>query len=549
MMWFLIGVAAYDTGWKSVRSDSSWVFLERFCLIGDNEPSSYNLEVTGAAKLLVYHGLTDFGSSSMEERVSKAREVYNDTVHARFRLDRARFVFVVAATYDGFCNDCSGPVVIDYRFRFRNKGSEFGYDQFFLLPMASAFVVMQTLAVAGALLVRRMLVVKRKLHFSARMLCESVVFEWLSQIVSLAYYARYGDRGRASQWLLVMAGLLRIAADVELVVVFLIVAEGWTIVRRKLPGGERIRLVFFAVTYAVDSIIVLVWSQLAFDPAVIGFPYDRLPGAFLASLKAVAAVAFFHATTRTLRNFDAKRRFYRKLRVFGTAWFLALPLTVIITHNTNDVARAQVFFALDRAGFVAGQFVLLFLYNPSTTFNRSFPFHAMNAHTLGLVKKRPSRPRNPPQVESQHHAGGKIVVDDDNRLHLKRMFAVNQALVDRVDGLASLAREFGEALDLVHIPPTFSDEQRAPTPIPRRRLSHPRQQRFCDSSRADSVRPFAGPRTLLDDAIDATLPRYASARSRPGVHHLPHPVLRHASDPGPPKSPTTVHPVYHRRQP
>ena len=76
------------------------------------------------------------------------------------------------------------------------------------------------------------------------------------------------------------------------------------------------------------------------------------------------------------------------LTVTGAAWLAALPGAILTAYLCDDTARAKVFFALDLATFVAGQAALTTMYNPSTRFNKGFPFHELDAASLGMVRKR-----------------------------------------------------------------------------------------------------------------------------------------------------------------
>ena len=475
-------------------------------------------------------------------------------------LDFGWYVAPMASSANVFCNKelgsdpyCMGPVNIDYNFHLTNGDErltrEFSYDEITVFPTALAFFVFQSLLVVASLLVRRMLVVQRKLHHTARILNEAILFEWLSQLASVAYYGRYASTGRSSPWILTLSRMFRGVADVEMVLLFVFLAKGWTIVRRKLSIGGRIKVAVYGTTYALASFVALVWSRLGYDPAVVGFYYASYPGAFLAALRLFACCWFLYCCHVTRRTFKAKRAFFLKLTVTGAAWLAALPGAILTAYLCDDTARAKVFFALDLATFVAGQAALTTMYNPSTRFNKGFPFHELDAASLGMVRKRgagapdkgtalrrarsgsvdgrdgdargnggprPGPPReNPGAPPAAAPPPDRFKFADElERAHLVRVLRINRALMDRIAILQHHSVEFHDALAMVEIPARFVEDVR-----PGSARHRGRDQRRASRGRDDAgaaPRPFSQPRTLLDAALDDALPEYSSARKRLG---------------------------------
>ena len=76
--------------------------------------------------------------------------------------------------------------------------------------------------------------------------------------------------------------------------------------------------------------------------------------------------------------------FYFKFNNFYLGWLLSLPLLVLVANGMETTSR----WILVRVGTYLmnwlGQVILLVLYNPSTQFNRSFPFHSTTAAMMGM---------------------------------------------------------------------------------------------------------------------------------------------------------------------
>ena len=281
-------------------------------------------------------------------------------------------------------------------------------------------LIFQTLLAAGSLFIRRMLVVKRKLHLTARILNEAVAFEWLSVLLRTAYYAEYAKSGRAPKALDTMSRLFHGVADVEMVLLLIFLGKGWTVVRRKLSVHGRVKLAVFGTTsaiaerehatpkfglslaalergrrprshaidarmraspsfqrdrrereracrhrrYGVASFAALVWSRMNYNPAKIAFAYDGYPGALVGALRAAAALWFLYAIRGTRRTFSSKKRFFFRLQWTGAVWLAATPVCILIAHVCEDPFRRKTFEVSDAAVFALGQAVLTALYNP-----------------------------------------------------------------------------------------------------------------------------------------------------------------------------------------
>lgn len=558
-----------------------------------------------------------YSSMPLGSRLLAADSVWrlerNKTVFEKeFKLHTARYIFLVFANYDEACGQvcpptsatvesalcdseatsaCAGPSQLEYRFRFLNEGygrtlHEFSYDELASFPASIAFFCVYSLLLVLSVLVRRMLIVQRKLHFSARMLCDSVLIEWCSQLLSLRFYWQFAVRGSAPSILLASARALRSLVDLELVLLFVILANGWTVVRRKLEASGRIRLAICGPTYWILSLVAQAWSIIAYDPARISFPYDGYPGVFLALVRLAATVWFLYSVHTTLRTFASKQGFFRKLRLFGTVWFVSLPMSVFVAHICDDTYRASIFHAIENIGIASAHIGLVLMYNPSTRFNQTFPFHTMTTEGLGLLKRRPFRARNSlslPTSSTEHRCSGstdrwsndasevdqlvdgKLIIDDaDERLNLRRTSVVIQALLDRLPILAQLSTDLHNALDLVDIPDKLADALAAPAvrlrgsdlALPSARY---RQMTRRTRSKEDNL-AFAGPRTLLEDAIDETLSEYSVAGSRLRAHRgqlaspLNAPLYSYSSSrirqkPRPPDAPPPFRPRLHYNAP
>ncbi|KAJ1459037.1 rhodopsin-like GPCR transmembrane domain-containing protein [Pelagophyceae sp. CCMP2097] len=441
---------------------------------------------------------------------------------------------------------CSGPIKMSYKFTLLNEGPkllrEFSFDESYLLPIAIFAAIFDTILLGCALVIRRMLVVARKLHHTARMLVEAVAFEWLSTLFRVAYYGQYAQDGKAPPTMLVISRILHALADIETVLLLVLLAKGWTVVRHKISGEGRMKLAVFTSTYMVAHIAAMVWATESYDAARVDFYYGTGPGTALVVLRLACVVWFLRASYTTAVQFQSKRGFFRKLRVVGALWLAAMPIAVGAARGSDAEYRNNTFALVDTLTFLAGHVVLVALYNPATRFNQGFPFHKLNTRDLGMLAKRTPTPvatfrRVTDPYEQSRHGNAPLVraatphvhaplaaavpraaqskvrlQDAVEAAHVRRVASIARALLDRVRQLEHVSVDLGDALSCVEVPPALHSTLAPPSPTGGR----PRAAAMSGSPLRGAARPAKTPpaRTLLDDAIDDELPDYSSARKR-----------------------------------
>ena len=241
-----------------------------------------------------------FTELSLEERYAKATVAYDflmvdgqETTSTKksYLISRSpRFVYLVWSNYNIRCNEkcttdfqngslstdqqaqlvscdleykqrCMGPTEIEYEFHLWNGnewGKEFSADEDALPVTAILLFCLQTLCLVAAYRVRvRLEAGGKKLHLTTRVLTEAVAFEWVALLLRMCFYLRYQGKGQAPLWLDTLSRVCHGVADVEIVILLVLLAKGWTIVRHKLRVASRMKLAAFAATYAMASFACL----------------------------------------------------------------------------------------------------------------------------------------------------------------------------------------------------------------------------------------------------------------------------------------------------
>ena len=260
------------------------------------------------------------------------------------------------------------------------NGPEMHYsaDELGKLASYTTFLILYLLVLLCPVMYTVITLKKRKMfHHTVKILVLSMVLELISIVFGLMYQSLYASRGYKYAAMEATAFLFHAGADCFMVILLLVIAKGWTIVRRKISAKGRVKIGMFCTLYAATYYAVLIWHfQVGKDPAAVTYLYDSPPGSVLQWLRFVAIFWFMYSCHTTRVNYVTKKGFYFGFFIVGTLWFAALPLQVVIANNVMQLWYRSGFvtnveLTLNLTFYVG--FVMFFW--PST-FNRNFPFHA-----------------------------------------------------------------------------------------------------------------------------------------------------------------------------
>ena len=134
---------------------------------------------------------------------------------------------------------------------------------------------------------------------------------------------RVGRRGRAV--VPTPRRFLGHAADILLVSLLVLLAKGWTLVRRKLSANGRVRVTVYATvllwaTVALGSQRLHAWDRSRY--ADVG---ESPPGYALVALRPTRRPGSCTRRTRPRRNCPRKARFYGKFNPAAALWLVSRP--------------------------------------------------------------------------------------------------------------------------------------------------------------------------------------------------------------------------------
>jgi hypothetical protein len=182
------------------------------------------------------------------------------TDHVKFRTSRVRWFFVTFGTCDPDCTGqfCSTMLDVDYEFTFTNgdtaRSKHYSANEVGMREAYITFLCLQTLLLICCGQISMSLQRIRKFHHTVKLLLLSVALQLASTCFSVAYWELYGATGYGvmnGNWrgLILTASILRTASEFGLLILFVLVAKGWTIVRPKISAQGRTKIAVYGMLY------------------------------------------------------------------------------------------------------------------------------------------------------------------------------------------------------------------------------------------------------------------------------------------------------------
>ena len=148
---------------------------------------------------------------------------------------------------------------------------------------------------------------RRKYHWTVHMLAISIFIHLVALLLAMIHYSMYDADGVGDPILLEISAYLNIACETLFIALLILLAKGWTIVRRKISPGGRIKIAVFCCIYFLSGIFAKIWSHLSYDVAEVTYVYESPPGTMLLILRTLAALWFYYAGRTTRINFEKKK--------------------------------------------------------------------------------------------------------------------------------------------------------------------------------------------------------------------------------------------------
>lgn len=199
-----------------------------------------------------------------------------------------------------------------------------------LIPTACLYTIFIVLSLYIALQLRS----RRLLHISYKLFIASLMCQLLGVSCELYSYINLGLTGASALNAYLLGQLSEACSETLYTVLMLLLALGYTITKSVLTASQIRWLILFVSSTALCQMSLCIYQSQAFDPGLVLYIYESLPGYILIALKLIAWFVFVTRCFKTIRKLHAKLHFYGSLLFLGSVWFLFHPLTVCI-HIRN----------------------------------------------------------------------------------------------------------------------------------------------------------------------------------------------------------------------
>lgn len=251
---------------------------------------------------------------------------------------------------------------------------EISYESINMPTITTIFFVGHLILVIAMSYVRYLLTGLGKYHHTVKFLHISFLGYLFRYFFGMLYWLTYASRGQPNKGIIVTSDAFFILSDTSMIVFFMLLSGGWTIVRRKMKMIGRIRITFFAAAYLALSVIAQIWKGVTSDGVVINF-YTSPPGILMLMLLVIAMFRIRGSVNTTLTNYPEQKQFFEKFRLLATFYTLRLPVVELIILGCSDISSVEIYTSVDCVVVFLCQSVLLAMFHPRL-FPEQFPFHA-----------------------------------------------------------------------------------------------------------------------------------------------------------------------------
>ena len=295
------------------------------------------------------------------------------------------YYFFLMNCKSGGCDDsrgwCQGPIDVEYTLLLTNGVGylkHFSADEIGILPTAITFGTFYLLLTLFALIyIVKPLRGLHKLHYTVVLYAASLVCYTVSMWFDTADLTQEGNFGTRCESCQMVALSLRVCSDSMTLLTAILLAKGWTVVRRKISAKGRVKIAMFMTTYFIAGVFSVGGQFTDNSDTLFRTPTDRLLdwGWYTFVVRLFAFVWFTYAiyTTTKYDSYGRFRFFFRFLYCSMGPWILALPISMLCALSMETYYRARWVYAMELGSAFAGHLVLTVMFRPSK-YNVMFPF-------------------------------------------------------------------------------------------------------------------------------------------------------------------------------
>ncbi|CAL1534666.1 unnamed protein product [Lymnaea stagnalis] len=404
----------------TIETYEDWVFITRFCFLSNvgnmkylfEYPYEYGIEnilfyydvpgqwdavyqkdLTCDKKMDALRGNNRFplgAPGGMYRYFGNSLQMCNDSViragrrwyvcqgDMDFSSARERWWFIVLSRCDPPANNTVRGMYLRYKLHMTNGDDllhkEFSADEFYILIIDIIFFILYLILMVLSIICAMMLSKKQLLHTTYKMYMATLTIWTLHLFCMVIAWGYYGTTGWEIRPLEVVGRILQACGHIIFMLMLILMAKGYTIVRGRLTKKNAIKITIFINLYIVATIILFIWEGVIFDPGLVLYYYESPPGYGMITVILIGWLWFTKAAVFTLKYYKTKTTFYVAFYSIYTIWFWASPIVTLVAMfamakwtREKSVNGVQQFIAL------VGHSVFLLLTWPSRV-DDNFPY-------------------------------------------------------------------------------------------------------------------------------------------------------------------------------
>lgn len=209
------------------------------------------------------------------------------------------------ATLPGFNQLCDAPLMnIEYKMTFENAvnpaNAQSGYTHLGANERPVLVVLIISACFQLAILIFAVMVMGwlknhstgNMLHHTVKILFTCIVLTFLGSLLYAIHLGVLSGDGRGVVALLYMAHVCYALSTSLMLLEIIVITKGWTIVRRKISAGGRMKIAAFITTFFVLYLTCIFWAILNQDISKYSTIYETPPGIALIVIRFLAGMWF-----------------------------------------------------------------------------------------------------------------------------------------------------------------------------------------------------------------------------------------------------------------
>ncbi|RUS71273.1 hypothetical protein EGW08_020965, partial [Elysia chlorotica] len=400
-----------DAKWAEgtiIDNYGDWIFLTRFCFLSDVGKMHYQLEYPqdfAIENLLFYYDVPgqwdavykrgldcDQKVSALNGKnifemdmffcgttIKDGRPWYECNGTMDFASSRERWWYVTVSRCGAPASTQVSGLHLYYKLHMTNGDDllhkEFSADEFYILLIDIIFFILYIKIMVLSIICAVKLKSRQLLHSTYKLYMACVTLWTLHLLCMVIAWGSYGTTGWEMRRMEVFGRILAAGSNVIFILMLVLLAKGYTIVRGRLTNKAMVKITLFICLYLITSVALFIWEGSFFDPGLVLYYYESPPGYCMVAIILLGWLWFTKAAVFTLKHFKAKTNFYITFYVIYTIWFWASPVIILIAmFSMAKWTREKTVNGVQQFVAYLGHLIFLILTMPNKV-NTNFPYH------------------------------------------------------------------------------------------------------------------------------------------------------------------------------